>query len=143
MTTKYGFALHELHFVEDGEKVAVAANSTAPLTEDVFNEFVALNAVRYATKDEIAAAKAREFPGVTKTTASPSATVTKGEAKGAAAEAAKGEQKKSDAKASAAVAAESDRNREAAKQAAAAKPADDDKADAKPAADDEKSDPLA
>lgn len=115
MTTNYGYALHELHFVEGGEKVTVAPDSTVPLAKEILDDFVGLNAARVATNEEVSAAEARGFPGVTKTPASPSPAVTAAQAEAAAAEVAQAEQKRADAKQSEAVAAESDRNREAAK----------------------------
>lgn len=118
MTTKYGYALHELQFVDDGKKKTVAPGTTVSLPEEIYDDFEKLNALRAATKDEISIAKAKGPVGVTETPAQTDPAVAKADAEAAAAESAKATAKKADAKASEAAAAETDRNREAAKAAA-------------------------
>jgi len=131
VSNKHAFAISELHFVdtEAKEKVAVQAHSTLSLPKEVYDDFDRLNAVRPATEDEFAAAKAREFPGVERTSLETPKSVVTATQEAEAAAAAAATAAKTDAKASEKVAAQSDANREAAKTGAtggktADKPAD-------------------
>ena len=124
MTNKWAYALHELQFVDDDKKKTVAPKTTVSLPKGIYDDFFGLNAVRPATDDEIAAAKAKSGEGVTEAPVAPTAAEIEAAKEAAAKQAAADDAKAQDAKTSAAAAAESDRNREAAKTAKPGKSAD-------------------